>query len=110
MYVGCDRCPYAFSSVSQAVLTFFQQIIAGDSWGQVSVPIIEQNPWTVLFFVGVLVSINLAILNLILAVIVEGAQEARQNDQHLLATIKQRQYDTTAQQLYRICEEMDLDK
>ena len=35
-YDGCDRCPDAFASVFDSLLTFIQTILAGDSWGQVS--------------------------------------------------------------------------
>merc|ERR1712080_561808 len=33
IYDGCERCPRAFESVFGACLTFFQTLVAGDSWG-----------------------------------------------------------------------------
>merc|ERR1719215_2279682 len=36
VFDGCERCPRAFSTVHDATLTFFQQIMAGDSWGLLS--------------------------------------------------------------------------
>jgi len=108
-YKDCDRCARAFQSVGQSVLTFIQQILAGDSWGQVSVPIIERHPWTAVFFTAVLVSVNLAILNLILAVIVESAQEARQNDLHTLAVARDRAFVEAKRRLVELCETMDVD-
>merc|ERR1719160_366301 len=58
LYGDCDRCGRAFSSVPQSILTFIQQIIAGDSWGTLTVPIIEAHPWTSLIFFSLLVSVN----------------------------------------------------
>ncbi|CAE7945138.1 unnamed protein product, partial [Symbiodinium sp. KB8] len=37
----CDRCTESFQSVFDAGLTLFQQIVAGDSWGLVSIPLIK---------------------------------------------------------------------
>jgi len=76
-YSDCQRCPRAFESVFQSLLTFFQTVVAGDSWGEVAVPIIEHYPPAGIFFLCVIVSISLAIMNLILAVIVDSANESR---------------------------------
>lgn len=58
--VECFRCPQAFATVENSVLTFMQQIIAGDSWGMVTVPLIEEAPITSAFFVSALVLVSLA--------------------------------------------------
>lgn len=76
VYKDCDRCRRAYESVFQATLTFMQQIVAGDSWGQVTVPIIENYPATALYFIAVFLSVSLAILNLILGVVVNVATVA----------------------------------
>jgi len=68
---GCERCQRAFSSVQNSFLTLIQQLIAGDSWGRLSMPIVEAEPATLAFFLLVLISISLTFLNVILAVIVE---------------------------------------
>jgi len=97
-YESCEKCTSAFSSVGSAFLTFVSTILAGDSWGKVTMPIMAAYPWTVPFFIAVLFSINLGLLNLILAVIVERAEEAREEDvaqkrrerDHFLAKCKKR--------------------
>eukprot|EP00747_Dinoflagellata_sp_TGD_P127673 gnl/TRDRNA2_/TRDRNA2_174435_c0_seq1.p1 gnl/TRDRNA2_/TRDRNA2_174435_c0~~gnl/TRDRNA2_/TRDRNA2_174435_c0_seq1.p1 ORF type:complete len:421 (+),score=64.14 gnl/TRDRNA2_/TRDRNA2_174435_c0_seq1:2-1264(+) len=109
-YDDCDRCPRAFESVYSALLTFTQQIIAGDSWGRVTIPIVEYYPWTGVFFMAVFVSLQLAILNLILAVIVDCAQEARKGSLHDVAVAKQKEYDSAKARLFEICRSMDGDK
>merc|ERR1719428_2815072 len=73
IYEGCERCARAYESVMASNLTILQTIIAGDSWGIVSLAVIEESPLTIVVFVGVLVSINFGVLNLILAVIVKVA-------------------------------------
>merc|ERR1740138_537283 len=52
VYEGCERCPRAFESVGASVVTFSQTLIAGDSWGQVSIPLIERYPATFIFFIS----------------------------------------------------------
>merc|ERR1719458_1353293 len=56
-WADCERCSRAFSSVAHANLTFFQTIIAGDSWGLVAVPIIEANWWSAFIFMGSLLTL-----------------------------------------------------
>jgi len=74
--MGCERCPRAFATTANAVLTLTQQVVAGDAWGEISMPVIEQNPISVVFFWGVYVTIGMAVLNLILGVVVNIAMQA----------------------------------
>lgn len=71
---GCERCPRAYSSVLHASLTFSQQIITGDSWGQATIPLIEAYPITSIYFLAVFLSVGFAVMNLILGVVVNIAQ------------------------------------
>ncbi|CAK9115479.1 unnamed protein product [Durusdinium trenchii] len=77
---GCDRCAAGFETIFAAALTLFQQIVAGDNWGQISIPVVEEEPLTAILLFSMLITISLGMLNLILAVIVERAAEAREND------------------------------
>ena len=63
----CDRCPDGFRGVFAASLTLFQQVIAGDSWGTISVPLVETAPWTAVLLFWILITVSLGMLNLILA-------------------------------------------
>lgn len=76
-YGDCARCPQAYNSVMSAALTFWQQLVAGDSWGQVTIPVIEKQPLTAAFFIPMHLSVGMAVTNLILGVVVSVAQEAR---------------------------------
>jgi len=109
-YDGCLRCPHAYSTVFRAALTFTQQIIAGDSWGQVTVPVVEKAPWTALFFFGVFASLALATMNLILALICDSSQQARQMTEGELAKEKEKSYAKARKRLAEICKDLDADQ
>jgi len=104
-YSGCPRCPQAFSSVWMSGLTLFQTVVAGDSWGEVAQPIIKEVPVSSLLFLGVIVSVNLSMLNLILAVICDSASQ--QVDMHQQAK-ETEQRDRKAQgEMLRMCSSLD---
>jgi len=112
-YEGCERCPKAFATVMSSVLTLFQQIITGDSWGLVSIPVIEASGiavWYVVpILVGIVVSVSLGVMNLILAVIVQSATEAREMD--VEQRTKERIRETLRQksEFLNLCKDMDKD-
>ena len=67
-FEGCDSCKTAVSSVMQANLLLFKTVIAGDSWGDIAVPVILTRPDTAFIFVGSLLTLVFGVLNLIVAV------------------------------------------
>lgn len=75
----CEWCHKAFDNVFWANLTFFQ-MISGDGWSNVARPLIEGHVWTALLFVAVIFSMVFGLLNLIVAVIVDSAHQAREAD------------------------------
>merc|ERR1712232_1172097 len=99
----CERCGRAFESVFASMLTFTQQIVAGDSWGVVTLPIIEAHPWTAVFFVSVLVSIQLGLMNLILSVIVDKAQQAHADDARFVLQQRQEEFERAKHDLLKMC-------
>ncbi|CAE7441712.1 CAC [Symbiodinium sp. CCMP2456] len=105
----CERCPHAFESVWQSAMTLLQTVIAGDSWGHLALPILEAEPITLTYFAGVIVSVDLAMLNLILAVIVDSAQDARSVSDHERALQMEKDFNQATQQLYRLCRRLDTD-
>jgi hypothetical protein len=109
-YDGCDRCPRAYESVAAASLTFTQSIIAGDSWGLVTVPIIEYSPATFLFFLLVLSVLGMVLLNLIMAVVIDSANQARQETDHQQAEEKEKQYEKATAKLLSFCQGLDKDQ
>jgi Ca2+-binding EF-hand superfamily protein len=109
IYEGCERCAIAYSSVFNAIITMFQQIVAGDSWGAVSIPIMEEAPWFAPLFVCIVMSVSLGVMNLILAVIVESAAEAREQDLAQKQKVKIKETTTKKMELLEICAAMDTD-
>lgn len=74
---GCTRCPKAYDSVARSMLTFWQNVVAGDAWGELAVPLMEAHPATAFFFIPMFMMIALAVMNLILGVVVEVALTAK---------------------------------
>ena len=63
----CEYCKVSTSSVIEANLLLFKTVIAGDSWGEVAVPVIQRNPETAVLFVGSLLTLVFGVLNIIVA-------------------------------------------
>ena len=69
LHINCEDCLRSTSSVMEANLLLFRTVIAGDSWGDFAVPVIEAFPATSLIFVGSYLTIVFGVLNLIVAVV-----------------------------------------
>lgn len=110
VYTGCDRCPQAFASVFDSNLTIFQTIVAGDSWGQVSLPIIQNAPMSFVFFLLVQVTVGTAIMNLILAVIVDSSQSQKEESLQEIIQKKEAEFEEAAEHLLKLCSMLDTDK
>jgi len=105
-YDRCDFCKNAFNSVWLSMLTYFKHVIAGDSWGEVSVPLIKRYPASAVLFVSVVIVMQLGILNLVLSVIVNQAQEAHRQEE---IARTDREFQIARVGLAKIFEEMDSD-
>lgn len=57
-----------------------QQCIAGDSWGMITLPIIEHSPLSAVFFGIMFISLEITLMNVILATVVDSANQARTED------------------------------
>lgn len=109
LYQYCERCPRAYSSVAQSILTMVQVIVANDSWGLVAVPVIETEPGTAFIFMAVLISVQLGLLNLILTVIVDRAAQARKEDRQFILRERQVEFENAKRELLDICSKLDKD-
>lgn len=105
----CERCPRAFASVFMANITLFQTVIAGEKWGKMAVPLIEDYPWLALIFTGSLMTLGFGVLNLIIAVIVDTCAENRAKDVHNMAQELDSQEIEQKQALKKIFEKIDED-
>lgn len=106
----CGRCEKAFSSIPQAILTWFIMVFAGDLWNDLAVPLMEEYPWTGIIFLSAFVSVNLGMLNLILTVIVDRASEARADDEQQKVLDKKNEFERAKHRLLKLCEAMDSDE
>lgn len=108
-YDGCDYCGAGYASVWNAFVTLFQTIIAGDSWGAISVPAVRKAWWLFPVFASVVIIVGLGIMNLILAVIVERATEAREMNNEAQAKQKAILRKKNMVKLATICHQLDED-
>lgn len=109
-YFGdCTQCLRATSSVMEANLLLFKTVIAGDSWGQIAVPVIEDHPETAIIFVGSQLTLVFGVLNLIVAVVVDTFAEARQNDLVNLAEELEQDMAADQRSLQKIFNRIDSD-
>eukprot|EP00930_Biecheleria_cincta_P035230 TRINITY_DN24240_c1_g1_i1.p1 TRINITY_DN24240_c1_g1~~TRINITY_DN24240_c1_g1_i1.p1 ORF type:complete len:527 (-),score=109.98 TRINITY_DN24240_c1_g1_i1:61-1641(-) len=102
-----DACNDVFSSVPVAMLWFFQTMIAGDSFGTCSVPLIKASPSSALLLCTALITMQLGFTNMILAVIVEKAADAFQKDKADQADLMQQKKHEAFCELQEMCEAMD---
>lgn len=110
IYDECERCPRAFSTVFNAMLTLFQQLVAGDEWGSVSTVIIEEAPWTAMFMLLVLMTVSLTMLNLILTVTLEAGASAAAEDDNANAVQIRKKIMQAEKKLIEICASLDKDQ
>mmetsp|Transcript_45497 Transcript_45497/g.132460 ORF Transcript_45497/g.132460 Transcript_45497/m.132460 type:complete len:471 (+) Transcript_45497:3-1415(+) len=107
---GCERCPNAFRSVAEAMLTFCQQLVVGEGWSDVNTPVIEAYPWTAVYFAAVVVTTNIGVLNLLLGAIVERATEAKAVTVRDEAAKKDKDFEEAGHKLYDLCASLDKDQ
>jgi len=80
LFGGDEQIVRAASTVMNANLLLFKTVIAGDSWGRIAVPVIEEHPATAIVFVGSLLTLVFGVLQLIVAVVVDTFAEKRERD------------------------------
>jgi len=105
-YFQCVECTNAYRSVYYSSMTLFKQLIAGDVW-LISFPLMDRLPWTAAFFIVLVGTVMLGIVNLILTVIVERAAEARDKDVHDLLEQKAQMQHQMKMDLLRLCSQLD---
>jgi hypothetical protein len=108
-YADCERCSRAYATVFDASLTFCQQIIAGDSWGTITISVIEEYPATAIFYALVFLSIGMAVLNLILGVVVDVASQARDRLKGEMEDEDRMKHLEVRSHLLGLCHQLDVD-
>ncbi|CAK9092127.1 unnamed protein product [Durusdinium trenchii] len=105
----CSDCAWGTTSVMGANLLLFKTVIAGDSWGDMAVPVIEAHWYTSFVFVGSYLTIVFGVLNLVVAVVVDTFADAREHDMVNLAEEMERDLESDQKYLQKIFEEIDKD-
>lgn len=105
-YTDCSYCPNAFRDIMNANLTLFQ-IVSGDGWTELSRPLIARHPWTVVIIVCIIFTMVFGMLNLITAVIVDTAAQAREADIMHMAKHKEFERAEAWANFASLCERLD---
>eukprot|EP00930_Biecheleria_cincta_P072401 TRINITY_DN59806_c0_g1_i1.p1 TRINITY_DN59806_c0_g1~~TRINITY_DN59806_c0_g1_i1.p1 ORF type:complete len:624 (+),score=93.15 TRINITY_DN59806_c0_g1_i1:73-1872(+) len=85
---GAYWCKDATGSTWAMMLLLWQTMITGDSWGACTLPVILREPSMYFVFAAAFVCVNIGFTNLILAVIVEHANEKSEEDR-LIAKLEE---------------------
>lgn len=104
----CPDCSTAFSTVQYSIVSMFNELIAGGSW-TMSLSLFKRDPKATVLIISVVVTINLAIMNLILAVVCEQAADAREKDTQENARQKNANLAEAKKDLVKLIERMDKD-
>eukprot|EP00927_Polykrikos_kofoidii_P026005 TRINITY_DN23254_c0_g1_i8.p1 TRINITY_DN23254_c0_g1~~TRINITY_DN23254_c0_g1_i8.p1 ORF type:complete len:668 (-),score=108.17 TRINITY_DN23254_c0_g1_i8:29-2032(-) len=105
----CKDCADAFSSAYSSTLTLWKTIVAGDSWGAVAIPLLTHFPMSGLILIPAYVSVQLGLVNVIVAVIVDRQAQAREDDDKLASLIQNEQSQKSYDKLRALFESLDAD-
>ncbi|MEU4386104.1 ion transporter [Promicromonospora sp. NPDC023805] len=79
-----DAAPEYFGHLGTSLFTLFQAM-TGEAWPEIARAVMEVHPWAWIFFVVYILVVGFAVLNLFIAVIVNGmeeiSEEERKDDQ-----------------------------
>eukprot|EP00931_Biecheleriopsis_adriatica_P052290 TRINITY_DN30406_c0_g2_i1.p1 TRINITY_DN30406_c0_g2~~TRINITY_DN30406_c0_g2_i1.p1 ORF type:complete len:651 (+),score=123.65 TRINITY_DN30406_c0_g2_i1:158-2110(+) len=109
LFGECERCGRSFADVWTAEVTFIQQLVAGDSWGLVTIPMLERFPSTAPLFMAILLTVEVGLMNLILSVVVDTASDVHQQDAGFMMQQRRERMEAAQEQFMLICRELDGD-
>jgi len=104
-----EWCYVAFSTVGNSILYYFQTLVAGDSWGACAIPLMKEYHETFWIFTLAYITVQLGFTNLVLAVIVDAAAKARDEDLHQRILAKKKQEKEATERLLTVIQRMDTD-
>eukprot|EP00930_Biecheleria_cincta_P050899 TRINITY_DN36074_c0_g1_i1.p1 TRINITY_DN36074_c0_g1~~TRINITY_DN36074_c0_g1_i1.p1 ORF type:complete len:596 (-),score=92.31 TRINITY_DN36074_c0_g1_i1:79-1866(-) len=100
-------CWVTYNSVWDTLILLFKTLMAGDSWGDCTVGIIKHSPICAPFFFFALILIQLGTTNLILAVVVQNAHDAHENNMHVKLRQISLEKMRAEKKLNEMCTELD---
>jgi len=97
-----------FPDIMITMLTLIAFVMA-DSMGPIYAPLIKRDPWLVLYFVPFILIVSIAVMNLVTAVIVEGAIEQAKEDKDVARAYKAQQLKAVIPKIRNMFYIMDKD-
>lgn len=109
LFDGCDRCHESFSSWTDALVTLFVTLVLGEDWNPLVMALYQHKGWPFLAFVIAFLTVTLGVMNLVLAVIVDAAADARENDVKHQLDLKRQDKVKASAKFHELCTSMDED-
>lgn len=75
-----DLCPEEFGNLGNSLFSLFQ-IMTLDNWEEIVKPVVKEKPFAYLFFIPFVIISAYVILNIFIAIIVNGMREARKKNE-----------------------------
>eukprot|EP00929_Paragymnodinium_shiwhaense_P035527 TRINITY_DN19158_c0_g1_i1.p1 TRINITY_DN19158_c0_g1~~TRINITY_DN19158_c0_g1_i1.p1 ORF type:complete len:691 (-),score=107.86 TRINITY_DN19158_c0_g1_i1:363-2435(-) len=108
-FQDCEYCGRAFDTVLGSCMTFMSTVIAGDSWGVIARPLVEDTPSVAILIFLPFFVIQLGLLNTIAAVIVDRQVQARADDEEYMLMIQAEELVASLEKMCEIFEALDTD-
>eukprot|EP00929_Paragymnodinium_shiwhaense_P064452 TRINITY_DN32275_c0_g2_i2.p1 TRINITY_DN32275_c0_g2~~TRINITY_DN32275_c0_g2_i2.p1 ORF type:complete len:722 (-),score=133.39 TRINITY_DN32275_c0_g2_i2:269-2434(-) len=105
----CERCGISFSSIAHAMLTLMQLTVVADSWDIYARPLLVHRPMSALVLLPAYISVQLGLVNVIAAVIVDRQTAAREEDSDLQHVRRVEEWEQSLFQLSNLFQRLDLD-
>eukprot|EP00929_Paragymnodinium_shiwhaense_P043880 TRINITY_DN22531_c0_g1_i5.p1 TRINITY_DN22531_c0_g1~~TRINITY_DN22531_c0_g1_i5.p1 ORF type:complete len:775 (+),score=90.99 TRINITY_DN22531_c0_g1_i5:80-2404(+) len=105
----CERCMHAYNSVPRAMLTLAQLTVVADSWDLYARPLLQYRPSSALIIIPAYICVQLGLVNVIAAVIVDRQASAREDDASLQHIHHLEELDTSFIKLASIFDRADSD-
>lgn len=107
LFEGCDRCSESFSSWQDALVTLFVTLVLGEDWNPLVIGLYQHKGWPFLAFVIAFLTVTLGVMNLVLAVIVDAAADAREKDVKHKLEMKREEKVKASAKFHELCLAMD---
>jgi len=103
----CESCKESWTSIWDAVVTLFGLLLYGEGWESMIRPLVQQSPFTLMYFTATIFTVCHGMVNLILAVIVDKASQVHVEEAKKLAKELHIHQKEAMQKFTRAFQQMD---
>merc|ERR1740121_1331933 len=85
-------------------------MVLGENFGQLVFPLAEAKPWTLIILLGIFITAVMGLMNLVFAVIVDVAVDAREQDLKYQSMMHEKKRRDAMDALTLLCSDLDVDQ